>query len=394
MTAHPPTESLAPAQRFPWRALAAIWLGWLVTLLIAQQVIWARFTLDRPDYAYPWTGEMTPGYADGPETGPWFYARWDSPRYVQIAREGYVEERLAPHFPLYPLLMRGVYEIAIRPFGVSDADDGLALAGLIVSWGMALAAVLALGALAWDWIGPGAAARAAFYVLIFPTGFYLAQVYSEATYLALSSGALWAIYRRRWALAAGLVVLATLTRTMGVLLAIPYLFTWLSAWWNGRRPPVGALVGVIAPPLIFIAWAGWLDAQGLSIFAAQEDFGREMLSLRALLVFVGDVLYIFREPNGVHVALDLALTVLAAALCLAEIKRFPGLALYGLGSIAMGIGSGQLVSMNRYALAVTPVFFALARWGQRPAFDRVWTFVSLIWFGLYLVLYVHGFWVG
>jgi hypothetical protein len=376
-----------------------IWLGWYLTLLVIQPIIWARFTLDRPDYAYPWTGDMSPGYADGPDTGPWFYARWDSPRYIQIAREGYVAQKLAPHFPLYPALMRIVYEGLIRPLGLADWDTGephagMALAGLIVSGGMSLLAVWAMMILAWDWFGPDDTIRAVFYLLIFPTAFYMAQVYSEAAYMAVSLGALVFTYRRQWIPAGILIVLATLTRTMGVLLVIPCLFTWFNEWWDGRRPPRWALIGGIVPLLVFLGWMAYLHSHNLSMFAAQEEFGREVLTLRSLLVFLGDVLYIFREPNGIHVALDLALTVIAVVCSVAEFKRFPGLALYGLGSVAMGISSGQLVSMNRYTLAVVPIFFVLIRRGRRPVFDRVWTFISLLWFGLYLVLYVHGFWVG
>ena len=391
------TESLSP--RFPWRAVILIGVGWMVALMVFQQIAWKRFTLERPDYAYPWTGEMTPGYAASPDTGPWFYARWDSPRYVKIARVGYTEPRLAPHFPLYPVLMRVVYEAVIDPLGLGDWDTGrphagMALAGLIVSAGMMLLAILAMAGLAWDWLGPDDTLRAVFYLLIFPTAFYMVQVYSEATYMAVSLGALWFTYRRRWIPAVILIVLATLTRTMGVLLAIPYLTTWVAEWWEGRRPPRRALIGVLLPPLVFAGWALWLDSQGLSMFAAQEDFGREVLTVRSLLIFFGDVIYIFRAANGIHVALDLALTLLAVVLCVAELKRFPGLAMYGVGSVAMGISSGQLVSMNRYALAVVPIYFALTRWGRHPVFDRVWTFISLLWFGLYTVLYVHGFWVG
>ena len=80
----PPETTLPDRPR--WRAVAALWLGWYLALILFQPIVWARFTLDRPDYAYPWTGDMTAGYADGPATGPWFYARWDSPRYGERQR--------------------------------------------------------------------------------------------------------------------------------------------------------------------------------------------------------------------------------------------------------------------------------------------------------------------
>jgi hypothetical protein len=362
--------------------------------LIAQQILWARFTLDRPDDAYPWTGDMTPGYADSPASGPWFYARWDSPRYVEIAQDGYAEPRLAPHFPVYPLLMRLVDKILVEPLHLTQGRDGYALAGLIVSGIMSLIAVLAMDALASDWLDPESALRAVFYLLIFPTAFYMAQVYSEATYLAFALSVLFFTYRRQWLPASLLITLAALTRTIGILLLIPYSFTWFSEWWNGRQPSRRAWIYTILPLLAFGLWWVWLDAHHLSIIEAQRAQSRELFTWRGLLIFAGDLLYILREPNAIHIVLDLALTGIALAACWIERKRFPGLALYGLGAILLGIGSGQLVSMNRYALAVFPIYFVLARWGQHPAWDKLWTFISLLWFGLYLVLYVHGFWVG
>lgn len=388
-----------------WRAVTLLWLAWYVALIAFQQIVWARFTLDRPDFAYPWTGDMTAGAADGPGTGPWFYARWDSPRYVAIAREGYrpandvADDRVA-FYPLYPLLMRGVHAVALAPLGLDDwSPDGrehasYALAGVIVSAGMSLVAALAMYALAWDRLGPDAAWRAVFYLLIFPSALYMAQVYTEATYLAFSLGMLAALYRRRWAIALPLIVLATLTRAVGLFLVLPFAAVWLRDWWNGVRPPRWALAGVIAPPLAWLAWNRWIASLGVDPVAVYASFNREMFSLRGLLDLAGDVLYIFQEPNAVHVALDLVMALGGIALCLVALKREPGLALYGLAALALPLSSGQLTSMSRYVLAAAPVFLVLARAGERPVFDRVWTVISLLWFALYGVLYVHGFWLA
>ncbi|MCC6798620.1 MAG: hypothetical protein IT325_00765 [Anaerolineae bacterium] len=395
----------SPPDRPRWRAVAALWLGWYLALIVFQQIVWARFTLDRPDYAYPWTGDMTGGYADGPATGPWFYARWDSPRYVAIAREGYRPDGgpgddRAAFYPVYPLLMRAVHTLMIAPLGLGDwsagghADAGYALAGIIVSAGMSLAAALAMYALAWDRLGPDAAWRAAFYLLIFPSALYLAQVYTEATYLAFALAMLAALYRRRWLIALPLIVLATLTRPVGLFLVLPFAAAWLRDWWNGVRPPRWALIGVIAPPLAWLGWNRWLASLGVDPAEVYASFNREILSVRGLLDLAGDVIYIFREPNGVHVALDLVMALGGIALCLLALRRQPGLALYGLAAIGLPLSSGQLTSMSRYVLAAAPIFLVLARAGERPVFDRVWTVISLLWFALYVVLYVHGFWLA
>jgi hypothetical protein len=96
----------------------------------------------------------------------------------------------------------------------------------------------------------------------------------------------------------------------------------------------------------------------------------------------------------VHVALDLAMALGGVALCLLALRRQPGLALYGLAAIGLPLSSGQFTSMSRYVLAAAPIFLVLARAGERPVFDRVWTVISLLWFALYVVLYVHGFWLA
>ncbi len=59
------------------------------------------------------------------------------------------------------------------------------LAGVIVSALGALLAMLALYDLTSDSLGDEGAMRAAFYLLIFPTGFFLVQVYTEGLFVGL-----------------------------------------------------------------------------------------------------------------------------------------------------------------------------------------------------------------
>ena len=72
-------------------------------------------------------------------------------------------------------------------------------------------------------------ARAATLALaFFPTAFFLNAAYSEALFLALSTGAVWAAIVRRNLLLAGLFgALAAATRNLGVVLILPLFFEWL-----------------------------------------------------------------------------------------------------------------------------------------------------------------------
>ncbi len=137
------------------------------------------------------------------------------------------------------------------------------LAGVSVSLLGTLAAMVAL----YDWTRDDRAdaggIRAAYYLLIFPMGFFLAQVYSEGLFCGLAFGALAQMRRQRWRGAALLAVLAAWTRAVGVALGLPLAL----AWWEEAREEAfapsrqlvgkGALaLGLLASLFTFDMWVG------------------------------------------------------------------------------------------------------------------------------------------
>lgn len=379
-----------------WHAALVLWLGWYIALIAFQYIVWARFDIARPDFGYTWTSEMTTGEVDSPAAGAWFHARWDSWRYVAIAQNGYEDIRLATFFPGYPLLMRIVDEGLLRwALPAMDWGDRIALAGLIVSGAMSAIGTVLLYIFFTEHLAAEDAWRGTFYLLIFPTAMFMAQLYTESTYLAVSVLALLLTYRKRLWLAGLVAVYATLTRPTGVLLFLPMATVWLDHWWRGDDLPRHNLLAIGLPILTFFGFNFWLQGQGLNTFQAQEDFGRYFLQPVALCIFLQQVVWIGTNAAGaVTVGLDIVLTLMATALSIREWKYHPGLALYGLAAVWLPLGTGQLVSQNRYVLIVIPIFMVLARWGRNPVFDRVWTIISLLLFGLYTTLFTQGFWAG
>jgi Gpi18-like mannosyltransferase len=69
--------------------------------------------------------------------------------------------------------------------------------------------------------------RAAFYLLIFPTGFFLAQVFSEGLFIGLAFACIALLRRKRWIWASLLAALAVLTRAVGLALILPFAWAWL-----------------------------------------------------------------------------------------------------------------------------------------------------------------------
>ena len=191
-----------------------------------------------------------------------------------------------------------------------------------------------------------------------------------------------------------LAALATLTRATGILLVAALAVT---AWedyraGNGRR----AALGAIALPLA--AWGlhmALLARAGLSMAAAQQGYGRTLLAPGNVQIVLNDLGYMLTHRMGaVHIALDIALPLLAGWECWSARREWPALALYGALALLVPFASGQLVSMNRYALMALPVYLVLARKGRDPLFDRLWTLTAVLLLALYLVGFAHGYWTG
>jgi hypothetical protein len=144
------------------------------------------------------------------------WSHWDGGWFLQIAKHGYDSWRAA-FFPLYPLLI-SLVSAAVRNY---------ALAGILVSLACYAGALTLLYRLIKAELGSRVALWSVAFLSFAPTAFFFQAVYSESLFL-LTTVASFAFARRgRW-LAAGLMaLLATLTRSAGLLLVVPLAWLWL-----------------------------------------------------------------------------------------------------------------------------------------------------------------------
>ena len=115
--------------------------------------------------------------------------------------------------PFYPMMMR-MLSFPLQVFGL-NAIATATLAGIIISMLGTLGGMLALYDLTKDELGESGGVRTAFYLIVFPTGMFLAQVYTEGLFVGLAFGALAMTKREKWVWAAVLAVFATWTRAVG-----------------------------------------------------------------------------------------------------------------------------------------------------------------------------------
>ena len=240
------------------------------------------------------------------------HVAFDSEYYVSIAVVGYDDPEVPQYdgpdgdvplnyafMPAYPLTMR----VVAAPLGWLGMEPipAAVVAGVAVSLVATLVAMLALYSLARRHLGEGGALRAAFYLLIFPSGFFLAQVYTEALFLALSFGALALVADRRPLLAGLVAIVAVLTRPVGIALVLPIGIGLVEAILRWRRSdraavhrrgaswPAGASAargagGGLPRVVVVDAWAG------PSRPCSAEYFGRGLLNLEAAWDGWGDAI--------------------------------------------------------------------------------------------------------
>ena len=424
------------------KIISATWLSWAIIVIAFQALATARLVPMYPDRAQEWTERFTGhGYQQDHVylLEPFMNQQvaWDSEYYLSIAVGGYDDPK-SPHltpqgtitvdsgnkvsrsgwnfnqsvsvnyafFPFYPLMIR-IFAFPLQVFGLNPIATAT-LAGVIVSALGALLGMLSLFDLARDSLGEDGAFRASFYLIIFPTSFFLIQVYTEGLFVGLAFACLAMTKRNYWLAAAMLAVAATMTRAVGVLLLIPMVLAWIrSGEWmqlewrqifnQGISSP--ALNGLLAlsPLIAFVVWR--FSYLGTAFdYIESNYFGRGFLSLGyAFYAWSESFRSMINGSNPQHTAyyitefLGFAIGIIA---CIAIMRSHPEIGWYSMAVVLISWGSGPAQGIHRYILGAPAVFITLARWGKNPVFDRAWTILSILLMGLLAMLFAFDMWVA
>ena len=428
----------------PIRIIVLTWLAWGIIVIAFQALATARLAPKYPDRALDWTSNFTgKGYQKGHVylLDPFMndQVAWDSEYYLAIAVGGYDDPR-SPHltptgvvtspegipaeqrgdfrksistsyafFPFYPLMIR-IFAVPLRILGMNPIATAT-LAGILVSALGALLGMLALYDLTRESLGENGALRAAFYLIVFPTGFFLIQIYTEGLFVGLAFACLAMLKRQQWIAAALFAVTATLTRAVGVALIIPMLMTWFrTAEWvdldlewrhifHQGIPlrPLGRAFLAFSPLIAFLIWK--FSYLGLAFdYIESNYFGRGFLSLGyAFYAWAEAFRTMLAGTNPQHTAYYLTEFLgfaIGIAACIATIKTHPEIGWFSFAVLLISWGSGPAQGIHRYILGAPAVFITLARWGENPVFDRAWTILSILLMGLLAMLFAFNMWVA
>jgi hypothetical protein len=414
-------EIKVPPQH-PGRTIVLIWLAWAITLIGFQNIVSKRLQPERPDRVLYWTPSETGPHSQ--EDKPYLMdpflntqVSWDSEFYLSIATVGYDDPLVRAIWipddggkvfslnyafsPFYPFVIHMV-RVPLLLLGLTPIATST-LAGVLVSLLGALGAMLGLYDMVRPELGHDGGIRAAFYLLIFPTGFYLAQVYTAGLFLGLTFGSIALVRRKQWLGASLLAVCATWTRPAGGLIMIPLAVAWLrEVNWNKLtfRPfpweTIGKGLLVLTPLAAYLIWQYSYLGTAFQI-VEHNFFSRDILALtRSWRVWRQALLSLWSHNSQtvIYYSMQLSAILVGVTACLLTLRRYPGWALFGLAVIAVPLTSGLEQGMCRYVLAIPSIFLILSRLGKNIVFDRAWTLASILLMGLCATLYTFDMWVG
>lgn len=416
------------------RNIVFLWLAWVLIVIGFQAWAGARMQPKRPDYARPfWTPRETTALAQAGKPyllEPFMNQQvcWDSEFYLSIAVAGYEDPlvtkaevnlnqfdddplndyqrnmRQIPlsyaFFPFYPAMI-WLFMWPLKLLGM-NAIATATLAAVIVSALGALGGMLALYDLARDELEDSGAWRAAFYLIVFPSGFFLTMVYTEGLFVGLAFGSLALLMRRRWVWAALLAACAALTRSVGVALIVPMGIVLLREVGLRNlkaiftRPYLGKVGLILLPLAAFLIWKVSPLGQTFDIIQAAW-FGRGFLELGKSWEswkYAWDQVTNGGGPSMAYHMMEMFFSVAALVACTFTLKRHPEITLFSLTVIVFALFSGDIQGMYRYVLAAPSVFLFLSRLGRNEAFDRAWTIASLLLMGINAYLFALDMWAG
>ena len=325
---------------------------------------------------------------------------WDTTIYSTIAKYGYTNRARTAFFPLYSLLVRGLMYVHNNPL----------IDGLIISNLAGLGIFVILYRLVSRDFNAEQAERAVLYLALFPTAFYLASGYNESLSIFLVVLSFYQLRHGHWWWAGLFGFFASLTRSTGVLLVIPFYYEYLS---QGQFKPKAlhwnALAGMLIPAglILFAAWCYMRYHDPLAFSHAEANWQRHLAfpgysilhSMKDIAISSGFLS--FQALRNMTDLLPDLLILLFIILSFVGPWRLPRV--YGIYALVLyaflqsfpkgGTGLFPLESVGRYMLEVFPAFIVMAAVGKYKSFHLSYLMVSGAILFFLLTQFLTGHWV-
>ena len=265
-------------------------------------------------------------------------SNWDSVNYLSIARHGYTNIKLASFFPLYPLLIRGLYYI-IRSYIISS---------LIISW-------LSLVGAIYFYIkiirqlkfanNLSEIIKSVLFLVLFPTAIFFVAGYTESLFAFLALGAIYYVLKHRYLWSSVLLLLAGMCHISAIFILL-LVFSLLIEERSKIRYIIANMVSGGLGIMAFMIILKIKYHNALAFISSQKKIHKWL---------VGGYFNIIKSASILNIVFIL-LVILAAIYFWKKKKSF---SLYSLSYLLIPIIGQQYGGFNRYVLMDFPIQFML-----------------------------------
>lgn len=330
----------------------------------------------------------------------WAWANFDGEHYISIAQNGYGFGERA-FFPLFPVLIKYIGNI----FGGNILTFNIA--GNIVSNLSFLLGLLGL----YKIVGLDHPAKISkltvIVLLLFPTSFYFATVYTESLFFALAVWSFWFARKEKWLAASLLGILLSATRFVGLIILPALLVEWFLQNRGKKNflysfPPV-----LLAIPTGLLAYMFYLQRTVGDMFAFYNSlatFGEQRSNHLITLpqVFYRYIVKILPNLNTTFfpviftTVFEFVIGVLFLMISTYSffIQRFSYATFIFLGYLIPTF-SGSFSSIPRYVVILFPFYILLAKYlSKNRILVLVFCLISFILLVISFSLFARGYWIA
>ena len=338
----------------------------------------------------------------------WF--RWDAKSYVNISMQGYKHTPDVAFFPLWPLIQHFGSLLLGSIWPGSYYLVGLLLANICFYFALVLFYCLLAGD-----FEPRLARRAMIYLTFGPFALFYFAGYSESLFLLLCIACFLLFRRGRpldWWLAGFLGFLATLTRSAGLMLAVPFLCVCIQRFWLSPEKEnytlfqkLNALTPILLLPLGIVVYMVYLyNTKGDPfIFQTEEAIVWQRHFSLPWNTLSMMVIALFTSPSLIMLALnviDNSFALLPLFVLGFGWKRIPlhyALFALALAAFSMGFPATDIVPMisqPRLTIVFFPICVILAIWGKNRLFNAFYLSLTLTLLVLNIIMFIGNIWVA
>jgi len=382
-------NTLSRLYRHPYVKVAAVIFVWFFVVLILMTVSVKKLAYN--------TGIITPPFPAITLLKATMH--WDSGYYLSIAQNGYPATPKADiaFFPLYPLAIRWLAVLVGK----------LSTAAAIINLVTTIAAGIALFRIATTlWKDTTVAWRAVFIFLVFPSAYFLAGAYSEAIFCGLSFWAFSCLLKKEWMAACILAGLASAARLPGLLVSAAVIILYTQSLPRNIMTIPKVILATFISCAGFLAYMLFLTHAYGSPFVLHSVYAQywpdRQVQINLLSTFwfwIHSIIHTYQlgqTTNAVNLALPVICWFVAALILIKGWRELPPiLSFYTLACLILFALTRTPDSMNRYILAVFPIYLILAKKILRNE-ERygLWLVSSALLCGILLAAFATNFWTG